>query len=305
MGAAAKRLVRGALRAKPVRDAVRAIAALRGRSLVFVYHRVTATEPPVYEVVPSVSPTLFRRQLEALAEVGDIVPLDEIVRDRDRHAKPRFAITLDDDFATHFEGAFPALVELGVPATFFLSGRSFHGLGPYWFEQLERLVAERGMRTAARLVGVATDRINDVIVACELDPALQERLEAESRDAPRHLGRQEIHELSRAGMAIGFHTLRHRILVRLDDEDVAAALTVGRKEIEDVIGRPLVHFAYPHGKADRRTADKAKEAGYESAWTGRPHAMRRGDDRYLLGRWEPGELDVDDFLVGTAIRLSR
>jgi peptidoglycan/xylan/chitin deacetylase (PgdA/CDA1 family) len=106
-------------------------------------------------------------------------------------------------------------------------------------------------------------------------------------------------------MAIGFHTLSHKVLVRLDDEEVAAALTVGRKEIEDVIGRPLVHFAYPHGKADRRTADKAREAGYEAAWTGRPHAIRRGDDRYLLGRWEPGELDVDDFLVGTAIRLSR
>ena len=305
MGAAVKRVVRTSLRARPVRDAVRAIAALRGRSLVFVYHRVTATEPPRHEVVPTVTPMLFRRQLEALADVGDIVPLDEIVRGRDRHSKPRFGITLDDDFATHFEDAFPALIGLGVPATFFLSGRSFHGLGPYWFEQLERLVAERGIEAAARLVGLATDRIEDLIFACERHPALQERLEAESPDAPRHLGRQEIQALSDAGMSIGFHTLRHRILVRLDDEGVVAALTVGRKEIEDVIGRPLVHFAYPHGKADRRTADKAKEAGYESAWTGRPHAMRRGDDRYLLGRWEPGDLDVDDFLVGTAIRLSR
>ena len=305
MGAAVKRLVRTSLRARPVRDAVRAIAALRGRSLVFVYHRVTATEPPLYEVVPSVSPTLFQRQLEALADVGDIVPLDEIVRDRDRHSRPRFAITLDDDFATHFEDAFPALIRLGVPATFFLSGRSLHGLGPYWFEQLERLVAERGIEAAARLVGLATDRIEDLIVACERDPALQERLEAESHDAPRHLGRQEIQALSDAGMSIGFHTLRHRILVRLDDEEVVAALTVGRKEIEDVIGRPLGHFAYPHGKADRRTADKTKEAGYEAAWTGRQNALRRGDDQYLLGRWEPGDLGVEDFLAGMAIRLSR
>jgi len=305
MGAAVKRLVRTSLRAGPVRDAVRAIAALRGRSLVFVYHRVTAAKLPACVVVPRVSPMLFRRQLEVLADVGDIVSLDEIVRDRHRHARPRFAISLDDDFATHVEGALPALVRLGAPATFFLSGRSLHGLGPYWFEQLERLVADRGIETVARLVGVATDRIEDLIVACERDPALQERLEAESPDAPWHLGRKEIQELSRAGMAIGFHTLSHKVLVRLDDEEVAAALTVGRKEIEDVIGRPLVHLAYPHGKADRRTADMAKEAGYEAAWTGRPHAMRRGDDRYLLGRWEPGGLDVDDFLVGTAIRLSR
>jgi peptidoglycan/xylan/chitin deacetylase (PgdA/CDA1 family) len=304
-GAAVKRLVRTFLRARPIGDAVRAIAALEGRSLVLVYHRVTAAEPPEHEVVPSVPPMLFRRQLEALADVGNIVPLDEIVRDLDRHSKPRFAITLDDDFATHFEDALPALIELGAPATFFLSGRSLHGLGPYWFEQLERLVAKRGIGTVARLVGVATDRIDDVIRACEIDPALQERLEAEAPNAPRHLGSQEILRLSRAGMAIGFHTLSHKVLVGLDDEEVAAALRAGRKEIEGVIGRPLVHFAYPHGKADRRTANSAREAGYEAAWTGRPHAIRRGDDRYLLGRWEPGELDVDDFLVGTAIRLSR
>jgi peptidoglycan/xylan/chitin deacetylase (PgdA/CDA1 family) len=304
-GAAVKRLVRTSLRAGPIGEAVRAIAAFGGRSLVLVYHRVTAAEPPEHEVVPSVTPMLFRRQLEALAEVGNIVQLDEIVRDRDRHSKPRFAITLDDDSATHFEDALPALIELEVPATFFLSGRSLHGLGAYWFEQLERLVAERGIEPVARLVGVATDRIDDVILACEFDPVLQERLEAETPDAPRHLGSQEILQLSRAGMAIGFHTLTHKVLVGLDDEEVAAALTAGRKEIEDVVGRPLVHFAYPHGKADGRTANLAREAGYEAAWTGHPRAIRRGDDRYLLGRWEPGELDVDDFLVGTAIRLSR
>jgi hypothetical protein len=33
--------------------------------------------------------------------------------------------------------------------------------------------------------------------------------------------------------------------------------------------------------------------------------MRRGDDRYLLGRWEPGRREVDDLLVETAIRLTR
>jgi peptidoglycan/xylan/chitin deacetylase (PgdA/CDA1 family) len=304
-GTAIKRLVRTSLRAGPIGDTVRAIAAFGGRSLVLVYHRVTTAEPPEHEVVPSVTPMLFRRQLEALADVGNIVPLDEIVRDRDRHSKPRFAITLDDDSATHFEVALPALIELGAPATFFLSGRSLHGLGPYWFEQLERLVAERGIEPVARLVGTATDRIEDVILACEVDPALQKRLEAEVPDAPRQLGRQEILQLSRAGMAIGFHTLSHKVLVGLDDEELAEALTAGRKEIEDVIDRQLVHFAYPHGQANPRTAYKAKEAGYEAAWTGHPHAIRRGDDRYLLGRWEPGELDVDDFLVGTAIRLSR
>jgi peptidoglycan/xylan/chitin deacetylase (PgdA/CDA1 family) len=106
-------------------------------------------------------------------------------------------------------------------------------------------------------------------------------------------------------MAIGFHTVRHEILTRLDDSGLDAALTEGRGDLEAIVGRPLLHFAYPHGKADRRTADRIRDAGYEAAWTGFPRPMRPRDDQYLLGRWEPGHLDVDDFLVGTAVRLSR
>ena len=31
-----------------------------------------------------------------------------------------------------------------------------------------------------------------------------------------------------------------------------------------VVGRPVVHFAYPHGKADRRVADIVRNAGYDA-----------------------------------------
>jgi hypothetical protein len=47
-----------------------------------------------------------------------------------------------------------------------------------------------------------------------------------------------------------------------------------------------------------------RNAGYDAAWTGHPRPMRPGDDRYLLGRWEPSRREVDDLLVETAIRLT-
>lgn len=301
-----KVLATRALRAGPVGEAVRRIAALRGRSLVLVYHRVTSNEPPTGEVVPSVPSGLLRRQLEALQEVGEIAPLETLLQDRNRHAKPRFALTFDDDYLTHVEHALPALRAADAPAAFFLSGRALHGLGSYWFELLEALIDDRGVEEIGRMLHVPSAGIDALVAVCESDPSLQKVLENEGTDsAPRHLGRAEIESLSSAGMAVGFHTLHHQILTRLDDGQLESALTSGRTELEALIGRPIRHFAYPHGKADRRTADKVRDAGYEAAWTGHPQAMRRRDDRYLLGRWEPGGIDVEDLLVGAAIRLTR
>jgi peptidoglycan/xylan/chitin deacetylase (PgdA/CDA1 family) len=305
-GGALKDMARRALGAGAVGEAARRISGIRGRGLVLVYHRVTHPESPSGGVVAWVSPDLLRRQIEALQDAGEIVALRALLADRERHARPRFALTFDDDDVSHVEQALPILRTLDVTATFFLSGRTLHGLGPYWFELLDALIVARGVEEVGRLLGRPGDDVEGLIAACERDVLLQKIVETDSVHgvAPR-LGRADIEQLAGAGMEIGFHTVQHQILTRLRGDALAAALRDGRDELEDVVGRPLRLLAYPHGKADRRTADEVRNAGYEAAWTGRPRPMHRRDDRYLLGRWEPGRLEVDDLLVGTAIRLSR
>jgi peptidoglycan/xylan/chitin deacetylase (PgdA/CDA1 family) len=298
-------LAKKVLQAGAVAEAVRRIAAVRGRSLVLVYHRVSPSEVAAREVVPQVATGLFRRQLEALADVGEIVSLEALLQDRGGHVRPGFAITFDDDYVTHVDHALPVLKALDVPATFFLSGRALHGLGPYWFEVLEQLVNSRGVGEMSHLLHMRSEGLDALISACERDPSLQRIVEAEGMEGQHQLGRPHLEALSNAGMAVGFHTLHHEVLTRLGDGELERALIAGRIELERVVGRPLPHFAYPHGKADLRTAAKVRDAGYEAAWTGRPQPMHRRDDRYLLGRWEPGRSDVDDFLVGVAVRLTR
>jgi peptidoglycan/xylan/chitin deacetylase (PgdA/CDA1 family) len=106
-------------------------------------------------------------------------------------------------------------------------------------------------------------------------------------------------------MTVGFHTLEHPLLPDLDGDGLAAALTTGREELAAATGRPLTLLAYPHGKADQRVARATRAAGYTAAWTGWPRPAQPGDDRFLLGRWEPGPLDVDAFVASVAIRLHR
>jgi peptidoglycan/xylan/chitin deacetylase (PgdA/CDA1 family) len=294
---------RQALRIERVRRAATAAAALRGHGLVLVFHTIDRERSPAGLVVP-VPETLFREQIEALLSVGSIVPLEEMLTDRYEGRRPRFALTFDDDYPTHYEYVLPILRTLGVTATFFLSGRALHGMGPLWFERLDRLIGTRGLKAAVHLLGIDAKNIAQLAHACETDSRLQERIEQLPGHGVLHLRGEQIRALSDAGMTIGFHTLHHQVLSQLSDPALDDALTRGRVELEQVIGRPLRLFAYPYGKADERTAARVRCAGFTAACTGRPHPVRPGDDPYQVGRWEPGPIAIDQFVASVAIRLN-
>jgi peptidoglycan/xylan/chitin deacetylase (PgdA/CDA1 family) len=300
-----RRLTTGALRIPVVNDAVRRIAAVRGRSLALVYHQVVPDGSRPSLLVPSIPEGLFRRQVQALGELGEIVPLVELSGGPARQRQVRFALTFDDDYQTHADHVLPVLRALGVPGTFFLSGRSLHGLGPYWFEVLEWLIDAHGLDDVAERLGIPSSSPMELALACEQAPRRQSLLEQMAEQPAAHLRADQIRALAAATMTIGFHTLHHQTLPALSDDALARALTEGRGELKAVAGRSLHLFAYPHGKGDHKVAAHVRAAGYTAAWTGLPNAMRSGDDPFLLGRWEPGPLEVDDFLVKVAVRLHR
>jgi peptidoglycan/xylan/chitin deacetylase (PgdA/CDA1 family) len=283
-----------ALRAPVVHRAAAFAAAIRGRRLVLVFHRLVRDGEPPGAIVPTVSEGTFRRQLETLLELSDLVPLASMLDEVPARARPRVAVTFDDDYESHVEVALPILRELNVAATFFLAGRSLHDLGPFWFETLDALARSRDLAELGRWLGIETDDPGSLVQRCERDPGLQQRIEAAGAATAKPLGSEHIRALADAGMTIGFHTVRHRLLTGMAEREIDAAVSEGRRELEDVIGEPLRFFAYPHGKADGAVAERVRRAGYAAAWTGRPRPIEPGDDPYLLGRWEAGAAEGHD-----------
>jgi len=94
----------------------------------------------------------------------------------------------------------------------------------------------------------------------------------------------EVRALARAGLEIGFHTLRHFQLPLLDDAALSRAVRDGRERLERASGGELTTVAYPHGKADPRVADAAKDAGFAFGFTSRWTPVEPGSDPLLLGR---------------------
>jgi peptidoglycan/xylan/chitin deacetylase (PgdA/CDA1 family) len=306
-----RRVANTLLRSSTVSRAVRALARFRGHRLVLVYHRLGPSAPPGCELVPAVPVDVFRAQLQALSEVVDLVTIDELLasdRPPARYRKrPAVALTFDDDLPSHADYALPVLREVGVPAAFFLSGRVLHGLGAYWFQQLEALLITHGERRTAALLGVPEAHAGSLARTCEESVDLRRRVSelAAGISTPAILERDAIAALVHAGMTVGFHTVDHDVLPGLDDPALENAVSRGREDLAAAAGAAVRYFAYPHGKADTRSAVAVRRAGFVAAFTGRAQPVRDGDDVHRLGRWEPGPLGVDDLLVALAVRLHR
>jgi peptidoglycan/xylan/chitin deacetylase (PgdA/CDA1 family) len=298
-------VARRTLAVAPFTRIAAATAAARHRGLVLVFHRVAEEPAASTVVVPTVSRDVVAEQISQLLRIGTVVPLSSLLADRPLGTRPRFALTFDDDSLSHHAVTLPLLVELGVTATFFLSGRALHGLGPPWFDVLDALIRERGAVATAALLGLEMADPRQIAAACERDRDLQRILEERNAAPPPTLDPPQIRDLHDAGMSIGFHTVHHQVLTRLPEDEVDAAAREGRAELEAVIGEPLRMFAYPHGKADHRVARRIRLANYEAAWTGRPRPVTTTDDRYLLGRWESGTAIGSEFAARVVARMNR
>jgi peptidoglycan/xylan/chitin deacetylase (PgdA/CDA1 family) len=90
--------------------------------------------------------------------------------------------------------------------------------------------------------------------------------------------------LERDGFEIGSHTITHRDLTSLSDNEVLRELVQSRRAFERRLGHPVQWLAYPFGAYDSRIERLARRAGYVLAVTteqgvvqsaSRPLALRR------------------------------
>lgn len=98
------------------------------------------------------------------------------------------------------------------------------------------------------------------------------------------LTRTELMDLEQAGVRCESHALTHPRLASLSTSKVSHELTASRRVLEDALGRPVRHLAYPHGSQDARVRAAAREAGYVSACTTRPGKALPEDDDFALPR---------------------
>jgi peptidoglycan/xylan/chitin deacetylase (PgdA/CDA1 family) len=90
--------------------------------------------------------------------------------------------------------------------------------------------------------------------------------------------------LAAEGFQCGAHTVTHPRLAGLDPARCRAELVDARRRLEDELGRPVVHLAYPFGSYDAGVQGIAAEAGYVTACSTRAGLSGADDDLLALHR---------------------
>jgi peptidoglycan/xylan/chitin deacetylase (PgdA/CDA1 family) len=300
------------------------------RPLVLCYHRVVddfeaAARTEMRSMLTSRE--MFERHLDCVGRRFRFVSLDEIgerlasgVPFTERVA----AVTFDDGYQDVYEHAYPVLKRKGIPGAVFvvtdLVGR------PFWqiHDKLYHLVAKAyatwddprrelcGLLSDLGLPGEQMTRPAAAIstplrAVSALLPLLSqtsvrrvmEGLEANVgngfHDIPQSLTWPMLLEMRRNDIIVGSHTRTHVRLPMESPETVAEELETSKRELEQQLGEPIEHFAYPDGQFTGPVVAAVARAGYRYAYTACHHRVPEHStltiDRLLL--WEESSVDTD------------
>ncbi|MGD8496007.1 MAG: polysaccharide deacetylase family protein [Gemmatimonadales bacterium] len=259
--------------------------------VILGYHRVAADPSDPYE--NCVSPTAFRSQLAVLARVARPVSLSALL-DEPHGGPGRVALTFDDGYADFALAALPILREFDVPATLFVVSGAI-GRDEYWWDRLADLRGD--------IAGTpAFQALHDELSA--LDP---ERREARLRemthrngdspaappvagqDARRPMTTSELRAVAREPLVeIGAHSRTHPRLARLGERRLIGEIEGSGTDLAELLGRPIPHFAYPHGSHSRRVRECVEAAGFAAACASTEDVVRAGELPLALPRfWVP------------------
>ena len=218
---------------------VRAIRSLlwRDRVLILVYH------DPKPEVVNS--------HLAYLREIAEPISLSDLYCRS--NGRPRVIITIDDGHVGNRE-LIKVFLAHGIRPTIFLCSCIVGTRRQFWWRHSE--VVARRVEQLKRLPN--TERLSKLA-------ELGFRQHAEI-DAPAALSTQDIGRMN-AFVDFQSHGRFHPILTRCDDEECEIEVTQSRREIEKLVARDCLHFAFPNGDYGEREIAILRSAGYQTART--------------------------------------
>jgi peptidoglycan/xylan/chitin deacetylase (PgdA/CDA1 family)/GT2 family glycosyltransferase len=263
-------------------------SAQRRRGLILAYHRIAELHPDTHGLCTP--PERFAAQMELLAENFQPLSLRDLVAQATAGelVPGAVAVTFDGGYLDNLEIASPALIQVGIPATFFVGGAPPGEPCEAWPDTLERILVgdepvpdrlvlelgERRIDMPTRTVGQrhsallalhedlvdsGPGRVRTVVgqiadwSACELAV----------RDSHRLMTDAELLELcEQPGHQVGAHGLHRRRVPSLPPDVQAGELRRCKTQLEELLGRSVDSIAYPHGACDLATTQIAQEIGF-------------------------------------------
>lgn len=313
------------------------------------YHRIVdsrLTESFYTDYDRGLDASIFGIQLDSLARHFRFVDLGEfldIVTGRRLPTTHTALLTFDDADSDFTEYALPVLTRRNIPAVMMapasligstkqlwhvrVSNAMRSATDDHWDEIRRRtdewpapvaeivrntgkLAPEADRRPISRAINLALDLVPHEDVD-QLVEQWERIIVPEGLLPIRCMDWSELRNLEQHRIAVESHTLTHRKLTMLSDEELACELEQSRLILESKLDKKVRVVAYPQGRYEERVGKAACAAGYEAAFTTVRTPTRyplSGNDLYAIPRLDvPGVTrgDVDLHFTQVASRWLR
>ena len=271
----------------------------RGRGVILTFHRVRPADEAGFapNALLEITPVFLDRVLTLLRENGlEIVTLDEAAaRLAEAEGAPFAALTFDDGFRDVAAYALPVLERHAAPFTCYIAPGLADRTARLWWVELEEAIrrldridlnldgarlslpAKTGPEKSSAferlywlLRGGGEERLMSGVALLRDRAGVDPRALVDSLC----LDWEGLRQLAaRPLVTIGAHSLTHPRLARLPEETALAEMADSRDRLEQEIGGPCRHFAYPYGDAGSagpREFALAERLGFVTAVTTRP-----------------------------------
>ena len=286
-----------------------------------------------------ISRATLARRFAILQRIGcAVLPLGEAVHLLYAGRLPERAVTItfDDGFCDFIGGALPLLAAYRWPATVYVTTHQYehrrtvaHLLASYALWKHRHLTLDaRGITGLDRRYRLASPAARDTVVA-DLRARMSrdgmgpddetlfvgqvlERLGIEGKRLAatpllRLMGRADLEDVTRRGIAIELHTHRHR--APADGDELVQEIRDNRDSVHAATGRMPSHFCYPNGTYHLAHLPNLEREGIESATTCDPGIASPASHRLLLPRYVDSEMgserQFEAWVAGLAVWLPR
>lgn len=279
-----------------------------GIGAIFTFHHVVPDVSTHLNGNLYVSAGFLDTWLTSLHKAGvKVISMNDAVkriREPGLHSpRRRFVVmTFDDGYADNIAHALPILEKWNAPFSIHVTTDMIERSGYLWWLGLERLLQTHNMVDVTPMkrrfttsslqekanalaevthwvgadVGQRAPLLRDVFNRYGVSVSAATNEAGLSRDQLRALGR---HPLA----TIGGHTTTHSDLTRLGEAEAYREMSDNKAFLEDILGIPVEHFAYPYGACGEREATLAAKAGFRTAVTVRTGCLfPEHRDNFLL-----------------------
>ncbi|MCG8667895.1 MAG: polysaccharide deacetylase family protein [Pseudomonadales bacterium] len=282
-----------------------AVAKMKRNFLIVLnYHRIadhdhsTEFDNDVFEH----SVDVFREQMVWLKqnfEILDEIHLVELAHSDNFELKRNAAlVTFDDGYADNYTLAYPILKELGMSAIFYVPYSLIEDREVGWWDKISWLVykttKEKGnirdidldftsphnRATSAKALHkyLKLNPYTDTkSIISELSEMLDVELPSVERQSKELMTWEQLKEVSDNGISVGSHSMSHRLLSQITEEEQSWEIKESKTLIESRLGKKVNTIAYPVGAVtsfNDTTKRLVKEAGYDVGFSFYPGSYK-------------------------------